>query len=82
MRKGSAAAQPGLRACGRPATSPKTPRKRKPAPAPRTLFQYPNEEGQAGILKSREQGPAGVFVIPNEEPLDLTGRIVSWGKNQ
>jgi hypothetical protein len=27
------------------------------------------------------EGRAGVFVIPNEGPLDLTGRIVSWGAN-
>lgn len=27
------------------------------------------------------EGRAGVFVIPNEAPLDLTGRIVSWGVN-
>ena len=27
------------------------------------------------------QGRAGVFVIPGETPLDLTGRIVSWGTN-
>lgn len=26
------------------------------------------------------QGRPGVFVGPNEEPLDLVGRIVSWGK--
>ncbi|MBQ9233538.1 MAG: hypothetical protein IJ167_05840 [Lachnospiraceae bacterium] len=26
------------------------------------------------------QGRDGVFVIPNEEALDLTGRIVSFGK--
>ena len=28
------------------------------------------------VIKGRD----GVFVIPNEEPLDLTGRIVSFGK--
>jgi hypothetical protein len=27
------------------------------------------------------EGRAGVFVVPNEGPLDLTGRIVSWGAN-
>jgi RHS repeat-associated protein len=27
------------------------------------------------------EGRAGVFVIPNEGPLDLTGRIASWGAN-
>jgi len=27
------------------------------------------------------QGRAGVFVVPGETPLDLTGRIVSWGAN-
>jgi hypothetical protein len=27
------------------------------------------------------EGRAGVFVIPNEVPLDLAGRIVSWGLN-
>ena len=27
------------------------------------------------------EGRAGVFVIPNEGPLDLTGRIVDWGPN-
>jgi hypothetical protein len=27
------------------------------------------------------QGRAGVYLIPNEEPLDLTGRIVSSGSN-
>lgn len=27
------------------------------------------------------EGRAGVFVIPNEGPLDLTGRIVSSGAN-
>jgi hypothetical protein len=27
------------------------------------------------------EGRAGVFVIPNEGPLDLTGRIVSSGGN-
>jgi hypothetical protein len=26
------------------------------------------------------QGRAGVFVIPNTGPLDLAGRIVSWGQ--
>lgn len=27
------------------------------------------------------EGRAGVFVIPNEGPLDLSGRIVGWGAN-
>jgi HYD1 signature containing ADP-ribosyltransferase len=27
------------------------------------------------------QGRAGVFVVPGETPLDLTGRIISWGAN-
>jgi hypothetical protein len=27
------------------------------------------------------QGRPGVFVVPGETPLDLTGRIVSWGAN-
>jgi RHS repeat-associated protein len=27
------------------------------------------------------QGRPGVFVIPNESPLDLVGRILGWGKN-
>lgn len=27
------------------------------------------------------QGRAGVFVIPNDQPLDLTGRIVRSGAN-
>ena len=26
------------------------------------------------------KGRDGVFVIPNESPLDLTGRIVNYGK--
>jgi hypothetical protein len=28
------------------------------------------------------EGRPGVFVIPNDEPLDVFGRILSWGKNQ
>jgi RHS repeat-associated protein len=28
------------------------------------------------------EGRSGVFVIPNEEPLDLVGRILGWGKNE
>lgn len=28
------------------------------------------------------EGRAGVFVIPNEGSLDLTGRIVSWELNR
>lgn len=27
------------------------------------------------------EGRANVFVVPNDGPLDLTGRIVSWGVN-
>jgi hypothetical protein len=27
------------------------------------------------------EGRAGVFVVPNEVPLDLIGRIVDWGAN-
>lgn len=27
------------------------------------------------------EGRAGAFVIPNEGPVDLTGRIESWGAN-
>jgi hypothetical protein len=27
------------------------------------------------------KGRPGVFLIPNEGPLDLTGRIASWGAN-
>ena len=27
------------------------------------------------------EGRPGVFVVPNEGPLDLTGRIMGWGKN-
>lgn len=27
------------------------------------------------------EGRAGVFVIPNEGPLDLTGRITGWDAN-
>jgi HYD1 signature containing ADP-ribosyltransferase len=27
------------------------------------------------------EGQSGVFLIPNEGPLDLTGRIMSWGRN-
>ena len=29
----------------------------------------------------RDVEAAGVFVVPGETPLDLTGRIVSWGAN-
>jgi HYD1 signature containing ADP-ribosyltransferase len=27
------------------------------------------------------EGRPGVFLIPNEGPLDLTGRIMSWGRS-